>query len=398
MERGGRGFNSRGGFRGRGRGMRGGGFSNGPMNGRGGMIRGRGGMRPPRMGLGFQSRGGSRGGRGRFPSQSGEFFQSQQQPNENVAPVQQEPEKPVVQSNSSAPPANSNTSSGGSNATNAVVGNNVPVVTTGPSQTQQTSAPPPSQAAPVSSAPSGNFSSMQPREMRGDMPRGRGFSRGFSRGSFSRGRGNFNQGSMPPRQFDTRQPSNLTPALPSGPPKMSRYDNSIPPKRGRFESNPYNSRNMSQNQPPPMAPQHHQSSYNMPQHGAPNPSGYQDQTSYMDQYQHSSSSGYNSSIPPQSYPSNGQSYGQSYSSQNSQMGYQEYDHNAGYQDYNASSYDTRGYANYSQDYRSSSYGTSTADGYGQVSQDSSYASYETRGGYGNYDSYSQGYNSQSGYY
>lgn len=265
--------------------------------GRGGMIRGgRGGLRPPRMGLGFQSsRGNSRGGRGgRFPNQSGgDFFQNQQQPNDNVvaAPVQQEPEKPAAQIPAATNPSTQSGGGGGGNN----VGNNVQVVTTGPSaqsQSQQTTAPPsqqsqPQQSAAVqSNAPSGSFNSMQPRG--GDMRGGRGFSRGFSRGSFSRGRGSFNQGNagMPPRQFDTRkslhfystllvsqfillisgQPSNLTPALPSGPPKMSRYDNSMqPPKRGRFESGPYNNRSMSQNQPPPMAPTHHQSSYNMQQ-------------------------------------------------------------------------------------------------------------------------------------
>lgn len=64
-----------------------------------------------------------------------------------------------------------------------------------------------------------------------------------------------------------------------------------------------------------------------------NASGYQDQTQYVDQYQHS---GYNSSMQSQgAYSANG-GYNQSYpGAPNSQMGYQsEYDHNStSYQDY-----------------------------------------------------------------
>jgi hypothetical protein len=84
-----------------------------------------------------------------------------------------------------------------------------------------------------------------------------------SRGGFGgRGRGGgFNQNMPPRQQFDTRQPSNLAQTMP---PKMNRYDQqgSMPPKRGRYDSGPYmGNRNMT-NQPPPMASQHHQSSYN----------------------------------------------------------------------------------------------------------------------------------------
>lgn len=55
----------------------------------------------------------------------------------------------------------------------------------------------------------------------------------------------------------------------------------------------------------------------------------------MDQYQQHGS-GYNSNMQSSQsgYTTNGGSYNQSYGSQNSQLGYgQEYDHNAGYQDY-----------------------------------------------------------------
>lgn len=66
-------------------------------------------------------------------------------------------------------------------------------------------------------------------------------------------------------------------------------------------------------------------------HGA---SGYQDQSQYVDQYQHG---GYNSGVQSQgTYSANG-GYNQSYGAQNSQLGYQqsgEYDHSStGYQDY-----------------------------------------------------------------
>lgn len=165
-----------------------------------------------------------------------------------------------------------------------------------------------------------------------DAPRGFGRPRGFGgRGSF-RGRGSFNQGSMPPRQqFDTRQPSNLTPTMP---PKMNRYDQqqgSMPPKRGRYDSPYMGNRSMTQSQaPPPMANTHHQGYNSVPSHGS---TGYQDQSQYgVDQYQHS---GYNSSVPSQgAYSTNG-SYNQSYGAPSSQMSYQSesYDHSGTGYDY-----------------------------------------------------------------
>jgi hypothetical protein len=234
-------------FSGRGM-MRGGGFSNGPMNGRGGMMRGgRNPRGPPRMGLGYnngQGRGMNPRGRGRGGfqgNQSGDYFPNQQT-NENVTVAATEnipAEKPAA----TASPAQQNS------------GNNVQVVTS----PQPINTQPPQSAPPQT--PSIQSSSIPPSR---GAPRGRG----FSRGSFSgRGRGNFNQGMPPRQQFDTRQPSNLTPALP---PKMSRYDQgSMPPKRGRYDNGPYmGNRGMSQNQPPPpmQSSQHHQGSYNnMPQ-------------------------------------------------------------------------------------------------------------------------------------
>jgi hypothetical protein len=213
------------------------------------------------MGLGYNSqmqggRGmGSRGrGRGSFNNQSGgsDYFQQNQSQSQNdnatVQPAQSDnavTEKSSVSANSAPAVTQS--------------GNNVQVVTTG--QTPQQSQPVQSQQQQQSSAP---IQSSGPRG--GSGMRGRGFSRGFS----SRGRGSFNNG--PPRQqFDTRQPSNLTPALP--PPsgmKMGRYDQGMQPgpKRGRYENGPYMG-NRSSNIPPnpatSMPPSHHQSSYNMPQ-------------------------------------------------------------------------------------------------------------------------------------
>lgn len=235
-------------------------------------MRGRGGPRggPGRFGGQMQgNRGAPRGRRGGFMNQgsgNSDYFQNQQsQQNDNVVTAQPEPEKPTT------PVAPVSTQSG----------NNVQVVTTGslpqsqqqstpqssvpssqqPQQQQQQSGPSPAQQS------MNNNNSSMPPSSRGSFRGGRG----FSRGSFSRGRGSsFGQsGMMPRQQFDTRQPSNLTPALPpnSGPPKMSRYDQPMqPPKRGRYDSGPYmGSRNVQQNQAPSsMPPQHHQSSYNMP--------------------------------------------------------------------------------------------------------------------------------------
>ncbi|CRK97838.1 CLUMA_CG011214, isoform A [Clunio marinus] len=393
MDRGG--YRGRGSFgmngRGRGRGMmRPGGFGNGPMNG--GMMRGRGrggpDLRrgPPRMGMNPGMNRGS--GRGRFPSgpryssEGNGYYQNQTQAeNPPAAPVQQPEavttEKPIT-------PVTQST-------------NNVQVVTTG--QTPTTPAPQQPQAAPVQTNPTINSS-------RGTYtPRGRG-SFGSRGGFMGRGRGGYQgQGGPPRQQFDTRQPSNLTPASTNtgyNPIKRGGYQGPPGAKRGRYDQGPggyAGSRSMApQNQISSMPPQqHHQSSYNnVPPHGG----SYQDHSSqYVDQYQNS---GYNSMPQQSGYTSNG--YGQSYGHSAAPVTYDtqtSYDHtaNSGYTDYNATSYqthDTR-YAGYTQDYRQP-YGSS-AD-YGQVAQDST--SYSTgaydRGSYGNYDSYSQGYNGQSGYY
>lgn len=265
------------------------------------------------MGLGYgnsMGRGmGAPRGRGRGGYQGNNDYTPQ---NDNIVATTTQPDSPEKTAPAPVAPVSQS-------------GNNVQVVTTQsvPSQPPQQQAPP-SQAAPIQSNQS--MGRDGPRTFRG---RGSGF-----RGSGFRGRGSFNQGSMPPRQqFDTRQPSNLTPALP---PKMNRYDQqqgSMPPKRGRYESSPYmGSRSMTQNQAPPaMANQHHQGYNSVPPHGS---TGYQDQSQYgVDQYQHSS---YNSGMQSQStYPANG-GYNQSYGTHNSQLGYQSesYDHSsASYQDY-----------------------------------------------------------------
>lgn len=194
------------------------------------------------MGLGYMNRGGPRGrGRGGYQNSNSEFNQAPQNDNVVAVPASngtEGSEKPV----STAPPVTTQS------------GNNVQVVTTGP-------------AAPIQQAPQGPQSQPSaPIQTNQTISRGSGhrMGRGFSsqRGFGSRGRG-FNQ-SMPPRQqFDTRQPSNLTQTMP----KMSRYEQqgSMPPKRGRYDSGPYmGNRNMPQNQPPPMAPQHHNSYSSMP--------------------------------------------------------------------------------------------------------------------------------------
>lgn len=283
------------------------------MRGRGGPGGPRG---PPRMGLGYSNnmRGMGNGGprRGRGGYQGNNDFAPQ---NDNIVAATTQSESPEKTAPTPVTPVSQS-------------GNNVQVVTTQPAPSQT-----PQQA---SSQP--QSSSIQSNQSMGrDAPRGFGRGRGFSsRGSSFRGRGGFNQDRMPPRQqFDTRQPSNLTPALP---PKMSRYDQqqgSLPPKRGRYGDSPYmGNRSMTQNQaPPPMASQHHQSYNNVPPHGN---SGYQDQSQYgVDQYQHS---GYNSGMQQShtgAYSANG-GYNQSYSTPNSAVSYSqsEYDHSsASYQDY-----------------------------------------------------------------
>jgi hypothetical protein len=202
----------------------------------------------------------NRGGRGRFPSGPGGrfpsdngngYFNNQNQNENNPAPApvaQPEPvaEKPI------APVTQSS--------------NNVQVVTSGPTQPAPTSQPP-SQAAPAQSNPPMNNSS------RGSYtPRGRG-SFGSSRGGFV-GRGRGYQGQGPPRQqFDTRQPSNLTPASTNtfNPIKRGGHYSSGPggpgAKRGRYDQGPggySGNRSMPpQNQISSMPPQqHHQNSYN----------------------------------------------------------------------------------------------------------------------------------------
>lgn len=74
-------------------------------------------------------------------------------------------------------------------------------------------------------------------------PMSRGAPRGqrgsfVPRGSISRGRGNFSSSQGPPRQFDTRQPSNTTTVTPIN--KRGGYNNGGPPgppKRGIYSIN-----------------------------------------------------------------------------------------------------------------------------------------------------------------
>lgn len=218
--------------------------------GRGGPPRG-----PPRMGMNpGMNRGSGRGrfpsGPGRFPSESNGYFQNQNQ-NENTTPTPVQQPEAVTTEKPITPVTQSS--------------NNVQVVTSG--QTQPAPAQQPSQTAPAQTNPpmvnsrgGGTFNS-----------RGRGsFS---SRGSFvSRGRGGYQGQSGPPRQqFDTRQPSNLTPASPNtgfNPIKRGGFQGGPPgAKRGRYDQGPggyAGSRNMPpQNQISSMPPQqHHQNSYN----------------------------------------------------------------------------------------------------------------------------------------
>lgn len=220
--------------------------------GRGGPPRG-----PPRMGMNPGMNRGS--GRGRFPSGPGRFssegngyFNNQNQSeNSTPAPVQQ-PEQPVVAEKPITPVTQSS--------------NNVQVVTSG--QTQPAPTQQPSQTTPVQSNPPMNNS-------RGGgtfTPRGR--SSFSSRGSFiSRGsRGGYQgQGGPPRQQFDTRQPSNLTPASTNtgfNPIKRGGFQGPPGAKRGRYDQGPggyAGNRSMPpQNQISSMPPQqqHHQNSYN----------------------------------------------------------------------------------------------------------------------------------------
>jgi hypothetical protein len=199
------------------------------------------------MGLGYP-----RGGRGRGGFQNSNDFNQGPPPNENLVPT-------VTAEGSEKVPATT--------PITAQSGNNVQVVTTPAASTQQPSQQQ-GQLQQQSSAPiQSNVPMNNPPPSRGHHRMDRGGRGGFgSRGSFGgRGRGSFGQNLPPPRQFDTRQPSNLTQTLP---PKMNRYDQQgsmQPPKRGRYDSGPYmGNRNITPNQPPPMASQHHhqQGSYN----------------------------------------------------------------------------------------------------------------------------------------
>lgn len=222
-------------------------------------MRGRGSRGPPRGPGRFQSmspgmnRGSGRGrfpsGPGRFPSENGNgYFNNQNQSENNSAPApvsQPEPvtEKPITPVTQSS--------------------NNVQVVTSGQTQpppaAQQPSSAPTTQSNPPMSSSRGSF-----------VPRGRG-SFSSSRGGFvSRGRGYQGQSGPPRQQFDTRQPSNLTPASTNtfNPIKRGGPYNGPPgAKRGRYDQGPggyAGNRSMPpQNQISSMPPQqHHQNSYN----------------------------------------------------------------------------------------------------------------------------------------
>lgn len=199
------------------------------------------------------NRGSGRGrfpsGPGRFPSDSNGYFQNQNQ-NENSTPAPAAQPEPVAAEKPITPVTQSS--------------NNVQVVTSG--QTQPSPAQQPSQTTPTPT----NNSSMN--SSRGSfVPRGRGSFN--SRGSFgSRGRGSYQggQGGPPRQQFDTRQPSNLTPASTNtgfNPIKRGGFQGPPGAKRGRYDQGPggyAGNRSMPpQNQISSMPPQqHHQNSYN----------------------------------------------------------------------------------------------------------------------------------------
>lgn len=212
---------------------------------------------PPRGGMGMgrggpRGRGGYGGGGGRF-SDNGQngFFQNQNQP-ENPPPAS----LPTVQAEN--PPAEKPAP-----ATTQPSGNNVQVVTTNPPAqattngtvpTQQQSAPS-QQGAPshISSQGRGGFQS-----------RGRGFG---GRTFGGRGRGYQGGQSGPPRQFDTRQPSNLAQTQPNSyPAKRGGFQPGGPPgaKRGRYEGPYQGNRSMAPHSQLPPPPPQHQSAYNVP--------------------------------------------------------------------------------------------------------------------------------------
>ena len=138
-------------------------------------------------------------------------------------------------------------------------------------QPQQQQQPPPAQQqqpAPVAPIQTSN---PPMNSSRGSyVPRGRGSF--ISRGGFGgRGRGGYQGQNGPPRQsFDTRQPSNLTPASTNtgyNPIKRGGFQGPPGAKRGRYDQGPGGyggNRSMPpQNQISSIPPQqHHQNSYN----------------------------------------------------------------------------------------------------------------------------------------
>lgn len=201
------------------------------------------------------NRGSSRGrfpsGPGRFPSEGGNgYFQSQNQ-SENAAP---------------APIQQSETASTEKPITPVAQSNNVQVVTSGQTQPVVAQQQPQTTPTQTSNPPLNNS-----RGGGSFTPRGRG-SFG-SRGFISRGRGGYQgQGGPPRQQFDTRQPSNLTPATTNAgynPIKRGGFQGPPggPPKRGRYDQGPggYGNRSLApQGQLSSMPPQqhHHHNSYN----------------------------------------------------------------------------------------------------------------------------------------
>lgn len=226
-------------------------------------MRGRGRGLPPRsrgypMSPGMNpgmNRGSSRGrfpsGPGRFQSDSnggGGYFQNQNQNENNSAPAPVQQSEPVAAEKPITPITPSS--------------NNVQVVTSGPAQpspAQQSSQPAPVQSNPPMNSSRGSFT-----------PRGRG-SFGSSRGFVPRGRGSYQgQNGIPRQQFDTRQPSNLTPASTNtggyNPIKRGGFNGPPGAKRGRYDQGPGSyagNRNMPpQNQISSMPPQQHHQNYN----------------------------------------------------------------------------------------------------------------------------------------
>lgn len=198
-------------------------------------------------GMGIRGSGRGRFPPGRFPSESNGYFQAQNQSENTSAPIIVQPEtvaaeKPIA----AATPSN----------------NVVQVVTSG--QTQPPSSVQPSQTSLPQSNPPMNNSRVP------FTPRGRGSFN--SRGSFiNRGRGGYQGQNGPPRQqFDTRQPSNLTPASTNSgfnPVKRGGFNQGPPgAKRGRYDQGPSgyagNRNTPHQSQISSMPPQQHHQTYN----------------------------------------------------------------------------------------------------------------------------------------